>query len=142
MCSVLDPMAQDISEQDIVMGEQELPPQMDPKPKMATVYDTSPPPLHQNPPILLGQSALDIILQAIEANTRKMEGMSKEMEANMKEKMDGNTKKRKRKWMETQTRWKECGGRCRTWVQAYRRDLNNLRSGMGNCDGQRVGGDA
>ena len=42
MCnSVLDPMAQDISEQDIVMGEQELPPQMDPKPKMAAVYDTS-----------------------------------------------------------------------------------------------------
>ena len=39
MCSsssnVLDPMAQDSSEQDIVMGEQELPPQMDPKPEMA-----------------------------------------------------------------------------------------------------------
>ena len=52
MCSCLDPMAQDIPEQDIVMGELELPPQMDPKPKMAAVYDTSPPPLHQNPPIL------------------------------------------------------------------------------------------
>ena len=78
-------MAQDISEQDIVMGEQELPPQMDPKPKMAAKYDTSPPPLRQNPPILAESarpSALDIILQAIEANTKKME-----------EKMDGNKKK-------------------------------------------------
>ena len=48
-------MAQDIPEQDIVMGELELPPQMDPKPEMgaaaATKYDTSPPPLRQNPPI-------------------------------------------------------------------------------------------
>ena len=40
-------MAQDIPEQDIVMGELELPPQMDPKPEMgaaaeAAVYDTSP----------------------------------------------------------------------------------------------------
>ena len=43
MCSnVLGPMAQDIPEQDIVMGELELPPQMDPKPEMAAVYDTSP----------------------------------------------------------------------------------------------------
>ena len=51
MCSssVLGPMAQDIPEQDIVMGELELPPQMDPEPEMgaaaaeAAVYDTSPP---------------------------------------------------------------------------------------------------
>ena len=42
--SVLGPMVQDISEQDIVMGELELPPQMDPKPKMAAVCDTSPSP--------------------------------------------------------------------------------------------------
>ena len=34
MCNILDPMAQDIPEQDIVMGELELPPQMDPKPEM------------------------------------------------------------------------------------------------------------
>ena len=45
VCSnVLGPMVQDIPVQDIVMGEQELPPQMDPKPEMAAVYDTSPPP--------------------------------------------------------------------------------------------------
>ena len=29
MCSLLDPMVQDIPEQDIVMGELELPPRMD-----------------------------------------------------------------------------------------------------------------
>ena len=73
MCNVLGPMAQDIPEQDIVMGEQELPPQMDPKPEMAAAYDTSPSPLHQNPPILLGQSEIDMILQAMEANARRME---------------------------------------------------------------------
>ena len=50
-CSnVLGPMVQDIPEQDIVMGEQELPPQMDPKPEMAAACDASPPPLHRNPP--------------------------------------------------------------------------------------------
>ena len=50
MCSRnLDPMVQDIPEQDIVMGELELPPQRDPKPEMgaaaaeAAVHDTSPP---------------------------------------------------------------------------------------------------
>ena len=52
MCSsVLGTMVQDISEQDLVMGEQELPPQMDPKPKEAAVYDTSPSLLRNHPPI-------------------------------------------------------------------------------------------
>ena len=45
MCSVLEPMAQDIPipEQDIVMEELELPPQMDSEPEMgaAAAYDTS-----------------------------------------------------------------------------------------------------
>ena len=64
MCSCLDPMAQDISipEQDIVVEELELPPQMDPEPEMAVAYDTSPPPLRQNPSIHLEQSAFDMIL--------------------------------------------------------------------------------
>ena len=44
MCNVLDPMAQKIP-------EQELPPQMDPKPKMAAAYDTSPSLLRNPPPI-------------------------------------------------------------------------------------------
>ena len=54
MSSVLDPMAQDKTpEQDMVVEEQEqFPPQMDPEPEMgvAAAYDTSLPPLHQNPP--------------------------------------------------------------------------------------------
>ena len=50
MCSsVLGPMVQDIPGQDIVMGELELPPQMDPKPEMAAVYDTSSPPPKPSP---------------------------------------------------------------------------------------------
>ena len=63
MCSCLDPMAQDIPEQDIVMGELELPPQMDPKPEMgaaaaeAVVYDTSSPLLHQNPSPIPAETA-------------------------------------------------------------------------------------
>ena len=53
---VLESMVQDGDpEQDIGVQEQE-PPQTDPEPEMGaattTVYDTSPPPLHQNPPIL------------------------------------------------------------------------------------------
>ena len=59
MCSsnVLDPMAQDIPEQDIVMGELELPPQMDPKTKMAAACDASPPPLHRNPSPIPAETA-------------------------------------------------------------------------------------
>ena len=53
----LESMVQDgIPEQDIVMGELDLPPQMDLEPEMgaaaaeAAVYDTSPPLPHQDPP--------------------------------------------------------------------------------------------
>ena len=75
---LLDPMAQDeeVEQEMLVVEEQEQsPPQMDPEPEMgaAAAYDTSPPPLHQNPPILLGQSTIDMILQAMEANTKRME---------------------------------------------------------------------
>ena len=55
VCNVLGPMAQDIPEQDIVMGELELPPQTDPEPEMgaaaveAAVYDTSPSLLRNHP---------------------------------------------------------------------------------------------
>ena len=71
-------MAQDIPEQDIVMVEQELPPQINSEPEMgaaaeeAAAHDTSPPPPHQNPPTLLGQSTIDMILQAMKANSNKM----------------------------------------------------------------------
>ena len=75
-CNVLGPMVQDISEQDIVMGELELPPQMDPKPEMAAACDTSPSLLRNPPPIpteTAQQSGLDIILQAINKMNEKME---------------------------------------------------------------------
>ena len=92
MCSVVGkPMAQDIPipEQDIVIGEQEPPPQMDPKPEMgaaaaeAAAYDTSPPPLRQNPPIRLEQSVVDVILQAINGMNNKMDGMAQTMREEM-----------------------------------------------------------
>ena len=56
-CSVVGrPMVQDIPEQEMLVVEGQELPQMDPEPEMgaaaaeAAVYDTSPPPLHQNPP--------------------------------------------------------------------------------------------
>ena len=105
MCSVVgSPMVQDIPEQDIVMGELELPPQMDPEPGMgaaaaeAAVYDTSPPPLYQNPPILaesaqpgtFDMAQLVAILTGMENRmenniNNKMDGMNKKMEANTNE---------------------------------------------------------
>ena len=79
MCNVLGPMVQDTPEQDIVLGEQELPPQMDPEPGMGAVAaaaaecDTSPPLLRNPPPIpaeTAQQRAIDIILQAMDAYTQ------------------------------------------------------------------------
>ena len=55
MCSYLEPMAQDTLVQDIPIPEQdESLSRTNSKPEMGTAaaYDTSPPPLHQNPPIL------------------------------------------------------------------------------------------
>ena len=94
-----------IPEPDIVVEELELPPQMDLEPEMgaAAAYDTSPPPLHQNPPILLEQSAIDMILQAMEANTRRMENKMKEETNGMREEM------------------KKCGVRCGKWANVCRR---------------------
>ena len=95
MCSCLDPMAQDIPipEQDIVVEEQELP-QTNPEPEMgaaaAAEYDTSPSLLRNPPPIPAGTarpSALDMILQAMEANTRRMENKMKEDTNGMREEM-------------------------------------------------------
>ena len=93
---VLDPMAQDISEQDIVMGEQELPPQMDPKTKMAAVCDTSPS-LLRNPPPIPAESAqlsapdmaqiyamLAAMNEKIKANTREIKNSTNKMDENMR----------------------------------------------------------
>ena len=109
MCNVLGPMAQDIPEQDIVMGEQELPPQMDPKPEMAAVYDTSPPLLHQNPPPIPAETVrpgtpdmaqicamLAAMSVNMEANTREIKNNTREEIKNnvnrMENKMEANTK--------------------------------------------------
>ena len=91
--SVLDPMAQDkIPEQDIVMEELELPPQMDTEPEMgaaaaeAAVYDTSPSLLRNPPPIpaeTAQPSALDVILQAINDMKNEMDGSARRMEKKM-----------------------------------------------------------
>ena len=102
---LLESMVQDGNpEQDIGVQEQ-FPPQTDPEPEMgaatAAVYDTSPPPLHQNPPILTESAQLSTpdmarlfaVLAQMEANTSIMENrmeantsrMENGMEANLKE---------------------------------------------------------
>ena len=107
------PMVQDIPEQDIGMQEQSLP-QMNPKPEMgaaaaeAAVYDTSPPPLRPNPPILAESAQLSTpdmaqmcaMLAAMGANINaKMEGMNAKMDTNAQEikginsNMEANTRK-------------------------------------------------
>ena len=87
---LLESMVQDeIPEQEmLVVEEQEqFSPQTDPKPEMgaaaAAAYDTSPPPLRQNPPIRLEQSAVDMILQAINGMKNEMDSMNSKMDANM-----------------------------------------------------------
>ena len=92
-CSVLGPMAQDIPEQDIVMGELELPPQMDPKPEMgaaaaeAAVHDTSLPLLHQNPPPIPAETANPgaFDMAQLIAMLAEMRGETWEMKQEMKE---------------------------------------------------------
>ena len=85
--SLLGPMAQDIPEQDIVMGEQELPPQMDPKLEMgaaaAAADFATPPLLRQIPSPTPSKTATDnggsvplppLCLQIVEACTQAMRG--------------------------------------------------------------------
>ena len=102
MCNVLGPMAQDIPEQDIVMGELELPSQMDPKPEMgaaaaeAAVYDTSPSLLRNPPPIpaetarpsTAAMAQLVAILAGMEANLKANINEVKEEMNGMESKMD------------------------------------------------------
>ena len=112
--SVLDPMAQDeeVEQEMLVVEEQEqfFPPQMDSEPEMgaAAAYDTSPPPLHQNHPILAKSAQLSApdmaqlmaMLVGMRGETRQMKNemdgnaqqMKKRMEGmenNMERKMDG-----------------------------------------------------
>ena len=99
MCRLLDPMAQDkeAEQEMLVVEEQEqFPPQMDPEPEMgaAAAYDTSFPPLHQNPPILAESAQLSMfdmgrLLAVLAGMDDRMENsMGKKMEG-MNAKMDG-----------------------------------------------------
>ena len=83
---LLDPMVQDgeAEQEMLVVEEQEqFSHQTDPEPEMgaaaAAAYDTSPPPLRQNPPIHLEQSAVDMILQSINGMKNKMDGNTQQM---------------------------------------------------------------
>ena len=124
--NVLDPMAQDIPEQDIVMGEQELPPQMDPKTKMAAACDASPPPLLRNPPPIPAESAqpsafdmaqLCAMLAGVTAAMQQMKGEIKnEMNGNaqrMEGKMEANINGMKKMRGEMQNEMKEMRGEMR-----------------------------
>ena len=88
---LVESMVQDeISEQEMMVVMQvELPPQINSEPEMgaaaAAAYDTSPPPLRQNPPILAESaqpSALDM---------SQLFAMLAEMSNGLNSKMDGNT---------------------------------------------------
>ena len=88
---VLESMAQDEApEQEMLVVEEQELPQTDPEPEMgaaaAAVYDTSPPPLHQNPPILAesaqpstpDMARLFAVLAQMEANTNEMKNDMKD----------------------------------------------------------------
>ena len=132
----------------VAEGEQFIPPQMDLEPEMgaaaagAAVYDTSPPLPHQNPHPIPAEtvhlSAPDIaqlfamlagmnekmntnaqqLENKMDGNTKKMDIMEKEMEANtneMKEEIKNNTN-----GMREEIK-KKCGVRCGKWANACRR---------------------
>ena len=90
---LVESMAQDESPEQEMLNEQEqFPPQPNPEPEMgaaaAAVYDTSPPPLRQNPPILAESaqpSVLDMILQAMNEMKTNAQEMNNKMKANLKE---------------------------------------------------------
>jgi len=97
---LVESMVQDeIPEQEMMVVMQvELPPQINSEPEMgaaaAAAYDTSPPPLRQNPPILAESahpSAPDMaqLCAMLAGLNNKMDGMAQQMNS----KIDGNTNK-------------------------------------------------
>ena len=97
---LLDPVAQDIPEQEMLVVEEEqfIPPQMDAEPEMgaaaaeAAVYDTPPPHLRQIPsptPSETGNGGAglfspSVVTQLMEMITQAMNGNAQRMEANLK----------------------------------------------------------
>ena len=133
---VLESMVQDGDpEQDIGVQEQ-ISPQTDPEPEMgaaaAAAYDTSPPPLRQNPPIRLEQSAVDMILQAInEMNTNaqqmgnEIRGMNEKMDTNaqqMKNEMDGMNANMNKKMEEGRGEMQKMGHGLQAGIMAFASD--------------------
>ena len=123
---LLGPMVQDISEQDIVTGEQELPPQMDPKTNMAAACDTSHPLPHKNPPPIPAETvhpgAFDMAqLVAILAG----------MEHRMEEKMDGNTKKMEEKIDGNTDKMEKMRGEMQNMGAGLQDGLEQLKIGNG-----------
>ena len=99
MSSLLDEsMVQDeeAEQEMLVVEEQEQSlPQMDPEPEMGTAaaYDTSPPLLHQNPPILAESAQPNTIdIGRLLATLAGMEDNMNERMQQMNNKMDGNTR--------------------------------------------------
>ena len=97
--SNLESMAQDgdAEQEMLVVEEQELP-QMDLEPEMgaaaAAVHDTSPPPLHQNPPILAESAQLSAAdIGQLFAMLAGMRGETQQMKEEINNKMDTNTDK-------------------------------------------------
>ena len=99
MCgSYLESMVQNIPEQEMLVVEEQELPQTDPEPEMgaaaAAVYDTSPPPLHQNPPILAESAQLSAPdIAQLFAMLAEMRGETWQMKEEINNKMDTNTNK-------------------------------------------------
>ena len=157
MCSsVLDPMAQDIPEQDIVMGEQELPPQMDPKPEMgavaaeAAVYDTSPSLLRNPPPIpaeAAQLSAPDIaqICAMLAAMSGDLQQIKNNMDGNaqqMENKMDGMKEEIKNNTNGMREEMKEMRGEMRQVGRCLQADkMATPRAGSSELKGSAPAGE-
>ena len=138
--NVLDPMAQDISEQDIVMGEQELPPQMDPKPKMAAVCDTSPPHPHQNPPPIPAETARPSTLDMAQlfAMLAGISGDMQGMENRMTNKMKEETRQMKDEMREMRGEMRQVGQCLQAGTMATPRAATNELKGSAPAGEDRV----
>ena len=113
---LLESIVQDeIPEQEMLVVEEQELPQTVPEPEMgaaaAAVYDTSPPPLHQNPPILAESAQLSAPdIAQLFAMLAGMRGETQQMKEGINNKMDTNTNK-----------MKKCRVRCGKWANVCRR---------------------
>ena len=127
---VLESMVEegDPEQEMLVVEEQELP-QTDPEPEMgaaaAAAYDTSTPPLRQNPPIRLEQSAVDMILQAINGMKNEIKANTNKMEVNtnkMKEEIKNNTNGMKEEMKKMRGEMRQMGLGLQAGIMAFASD--------------------